>query len=283
MSKTFHKVSCDSLDDFVKRIRSVLNVEDKWVFRGQKQSEWCLKTTLERACERSGVGGDGRVKTEASMIREFKRRLHQYTANPPPEDALDEWMALMQHHGAPTRLLDFTYSPYVAAYFALEVADPSCTVAVWAVNTDWCEREFEHRCGDLTDHYRSYQEEWKRGAFKAIITDDPSRRFILSVTPRRLNERLAYQLGTFLCPRDVGVGFTDNLSEFAGEDDLDNKVIKFTLPTGDDGETKDAALRQLDNMMNINRITLFPGLDGFAQSFQARVRFFLEQRWPVVT
>jgi hypothetical protein len=44
----------------------------------------------------------------------------------------------MQHHGAPTRLLDFTYSIYVAAYFALESADADA--AVWAVNAPWALR-----------------------------------------------------------------------------------------------------------------------------------------------
>ena len=72
----------------------------------------------------------------------------------------------------------------------------------------------------------------------------------------------------------------DNLSEFTGEEDLHKKVIKFTLPTGDRGETRDAALEQLVEIMNINRITLFPGLDGFAQSFQTRVKFFRKMRWP---
>ena len=45
-------------------------------------------------------------------------------------------VSTMQHHGAPTRLLDFTYSVYVAAYFALENAD-SDGCAVWAVNGPW--------------------------------------------------------------------------------------------------------------------------------------------------
>ena len=43
-----------------------------------------------------------------------------------------QWLALMQHHGAPTRLLDFTWSPYVAAFLALERAVDDA--AVWAIH-----------------------------------------------------------------------------------------------------------------------------------------------------
>jgi len=41
----------------------------------------------------------------------------------------------MQHHGAPTRLLDFSYSIYVAAYSAMESADGDS--ALWAVDGLW--------------------------------------------------------------------------------------------------------------------------------------------------
>jgi hypothetical protein len=51
---------------------------------------------------------------------------------PPEPDDDFQWLALMQHHGAPTRLIDFTWSPYVAAFFALErtLTDG----VVWAMN-----------------------------------------------------------------------------------------------------------------------------------------------------
>jgi len=45
----------------------------------------------------------------------------------------------MQHHGAPTRLLDFTYSFYIAAYFALEESEKDC--AIWALNMKWSVEE----------------------------------------------------------------------------------------------------------------------------------------------
>ena len=57
---------------------------------------------------------------EERTLRIFKRKAHHFLDRTPAEEEEFEWLALMQHHGAPTRLLDFTWSPYVAAFFALE-------------------------------------------------------------------------------------------------------------------------------------------------------------------
>jgi hypothetical protein len=68
---------------------------------------------------------------EARVLRILKRKSHLFLEHLPAEDDAFEWLGLMQHHGTPRRLLDFTWSPYVAAFFALERA--TSDAAVWAV------------------------------------------------------------------------------------------------------------------------------------------------------
>lgn len=104
----------------------------RWAFRGQGKSEWPLNTTLSRYLIDYKVHQDSWAHQEARIIRIFRRKAGLFLQHVPKEDDVFEWLALMQHHGAPSRLLDFTWSPFVAAFFALEKAKTDC--AVWAVN-----------------------------------------------------------------------------------------------------------------------------------------------------
>ncbi len=102
-----------------------------WCFRGQASAEWSLRSSLSRHIEVSKVCEQVWELQESRIRRIFRRKSHLFLTDPPQDDEL-EWLALMQHHGAPTRLLDFTWSPYVAAFFALERA--TSNAAIWAVN-----------------------------------------------------------------------------------------------------------------------------------------------------
>ena len=103
-----------------------------WAFRGERDERWPLYSSLSRYLQNFGVARAAWPEQEGRILRVFKRKAHQFLERPPDWDDDFQWLALMQHHGAPTRLIDFTWSPYVAAFFALErtLADG----VVWAMN-----------------------------------------------------------------------------------------------------------------------------------------------------
>ena len=269
MREFYETVPCTNFEFFIKEVQRLLKDRNKrWVFRGHKEACWDLRTTLERECERFGISGNEVFRREYNMVREFRRRIHHYEAIIPDRDNVDEWMGLMQHYGAPTRLLDFTYSPYVAAYFAFENAE-SGNVAVWAIDGEGISKKFksEPKFHYLLDAYESYGNYRDHAAFRSLFLSKPDNRYILVVNPFRLNDRLAYQQGVFLCPASVHVGFMDNLRTLVNPSQGDALVKKFIIKVGNNGEHRNDALMSL-HLMNINRITLFPGLVGFAESFK---------------
>lgn len=257
-------------DDLVSRLRALSGT---WIFRGQCDGRLALATTLERHTPADMTRGDA----ERQLLKEFKRRAHTYLPPHlvPGENARLEWLALMQHYGAPTRLLDFTESPYVAAYFAVEdavVGAESC--AVWALNCAWCFGEAGKlavgKDPSLDDYLQKKNQEGKLDlhpdVLRGMVTFNRENLFkeaiaaVVSATPERLSERLSAQQGIFLLPLDVEQGFMDNMSAYS--DHADN-FIKFEFPNRHRGR----ALEEL-RLMNITRASLFPGLDGFAQSFR---------------
>lgn len=107
-------------------------IPEPWCFRGHGDSTWHLDPSLDRASVRKihfpiGVKISGEEKAslrlsareeEASLILKFKQQAHHYLSKLPADGKILDWLALMQHFGAPTRLLDWTASPFVALYFA---------------------------------------------------------------------------------------------------------------------------------------------------------------------
>lgn len=90
----------------------------QWIYRGHGNHTWDLVTSLERSAI-ANLLPSYYFEREKRILSEFKRRVHHYI----PETARQidelEWLALIQHHGGSSRLLDFTHSFFVAAFFAL--------------------------------------------------------------------------------------------------------------------------------------------------------------------
>lgn len=261
------------------------------IFRGQiaRGKGFPLQTSLEYTARRLGIGLDKIPKLETRLMADFHRRLHHYTSSVPHACDYVELLAMMQHYGAPTRLHDWTFSPYVAVFFAVEKARIDDTCQVWFMTTDECdsanpsvlkflkppekneedfqkeiEREFKTACrkrsGTMIDATRPKRHQ---AAVVYYLVDHPKPCAILA-NPYRLNERLSIQQGTFLLSGDLSKSLKENMAAVQGGLKLERCEFEWN-PT----LCKDFTFRL--HQMNISRTTLFPGLTGFAESLGNRL------------
>ncbi len=226
-----------------------------WAWRGHADESWPLASNLER-----GVLPHKRQNAESALIERFARRAHHYLDTVPALDQTLQWLSTMQHYGAPTRLLDWTYSPYVAAFFALERAVAGAAAAVWAIDLRWCRAEARNAIAFAgLDSKVPGNNIWNAGLYKKVFGKTID--FVAPVEPFVMNERLTIQQGLFLCQGNLSQSFEANLTSYDMNGWPHKPIIKFILPMS----LRIKALTDLD-LMDINRATLFPGIDGFAQS-----------------
>lgn len=231
---------------------------DGWIFRGQKDSAWGLSSTLERAAP----SGFLRPLYESRLKDSFRRRIHHFkSAESMVQSSLLELLALMQHYGVPTRLVDFTRSPFVAAFFAFEeprLGSGDC--AIWAIKASALQEAAvermkiggkPHPWGPLVGFGEDKIFEHFFGREKEFL--------VVPVDPLTNNLRQAHQQGIFICQSNIHRSLEDNLQECLGSDST-SIVVKIILPNS----LRIVALDSL-NKMNINTSTLFPGLEGYAK------------------
>ncbi len=258
--------------------------DELWYFRGQTNSTWTLQPKLERSII---------TYQEKELFDEFKRTAHLYTTDNSRVETRMEWLSLMQHHGAPTRLIDWTRSPYVAAFFAvndLQVSDNYA--AVWAVNISEIykiirkKHEKDIRFKALFEERYLYHHTLLNEDFKSVYLSEwyeaedfkfPST--VMPIAPYYAHPRLTIQQGIYLSQtrlfKDDAV--TQLSFEQALQDTMDgefdpNWIKKFCLPS----KLRPLMLREL-NAMNINDATLFPGLDGFAKYLAKKVSVLVDE------
>lgn len=237
--------------------------EDSWIYRGQAE-DWALKTSLERACGRSNIHLKDAPLLEKALITNFRRRYDGSDQRFVLADTL-YCLALMQHHGAPTRLLDWTYSPYVALYFALEFSNGASVV--WCVNQAWWSEQARVIVGDKHYDKRIKYETRNDESFIPLYMTAKPHRMVYLENPFFFNQRLNIQQGVFLCAGDVAAPFEENLKALKGCYH-ESAVIKIICDIKIEDRLR--AMKEL-HKMNIHRESLFPGLDGFAQSLSHRL------------
>lgn len=233
------EVALDEWGQFVEFIHGMLRQSaassgvDKMWFRGQGDAEWPLIASFDRIFGELASGL--RATVYDSMIETFRER----TALRNDVSTLgdEELICIMQHYGAPTRVLDWSASPYAAAYFAFASAsalsrdEPESDCAVFILNAD--------------------PEVFKGFHTVKLISSVPHG------NPRALAQRGRFTLN--LSSEADLLAELGNLSRASNEADQ-WLITKVTLPRG----VTSVALRDLE-LMGISSETLFPELEGVAK------------------
>jgi hypothetical protein len=232
-----------SWNELLHRFRPTL------AFRGTPDASYDLATGLNRR------GGDY-SRQEHVMLRAF-RKYARGTSN--PCDTLWDWLALAQHHGLPTRLLDWTFSPYVALHFLTE--DPALyglDGVVWCVDYRETNR---HLPRPLKQQLQTEGADVFSAEMLAEVAPSLSvfnqltrRPFVLFFEPPSLDERIVNQFALFSVMNDA----SSRLNEFLQHEK--KGVRRLVVPARLKREVRD----KLDQA-NITERVLFPGLDGLSR------------------
>lgn len=105
------------------------------MFRGLPDYEYSPVNRLERIFHDNDIPYENWHDLESGSLAFFKEHAREHIALPPPDNDLIGWLSIMQHYGAPTRLTDWTSSPFVACYFAFEsVGNSGGDASLWVLN-----------------------------------------------------------------------------------------------------------------------------------------------------
>ncbi len=224
-----------------------------WAFRGQGDASLPLFSALSRYLLTYRIAPRAWPEQEERILRIFKRKAIHFLDHVPDRADDFQWLALMQDHGAPTRLLDFTWSPYVAAFFALHKATHEA--AIWACNPFVLSNEKRAKKMD-PEQQGNYRKYFLPGAHAIAWMGEP----------HAMNRRLIAQSGTFIVPGVLDQPIEKILQTYLNPS---NTLVKFLLPVD---KIRDKGMRELYRM-NITQASLFPDLDGLARSLAYELEF----------
>lgn len=237
-----HKdLTVKSLADLLRVLKlHVLGGSVVW-FRGQSDKTWGLVPTLAR---NSGV----HLNKESAIYKRFLQNATQLIEHPPEDEW--GWLFLMQHHSAPTRLLDWTESPLVALYFCTSnVEHDAVDAAFWCLDPIALNKQ-----ANVTFAYALELPAFRDKALENYLPSKVDSKTLMgpvaAIGPRS-TKRMAAQLGAF----------TVNHSEHKPLESLYDKkhVWRYVIPAA-----SKPIIREQLRLLGYSSLTLFPDIDMVA-------------------
>lgn len=233
----------DSWDPEIGRYRP------RYAYRGLSDATYPLETTLMR------LGGPY-VKLERHLLRNFRKYAHR---NVVERDSVWHWMTVAQHYGLPTRIMDWTYSPFVAMHFATANLDAShLDGGIWVVNYVKVHHLLPERlkCGLEVEGANVFTVEMLSELVVSLtelpkLSEDT---FAIFFEPPSIDDRIVNQYAFFSTMSDP----TSRMDRWlSGYPDLWKKII---IPAELKWEVRDKI-----DQANVTERVLFPGLEGLSR------------------
>lgn len=247
-----------NFSSFFKVIESLeVNVENQPLryFRGQSNNTWLLQPSILRLFKKADISLQVANKFENYSIEQFYSKVHLFMPNYDTERhrTFIDRLSLMQHNSCPTRLLDWTMSPYVALYFAVNT-EPDEDGAVWSYSPAVLAGVQKDKYSNITLDVNVIKQ-----------TDDIPDLFF-SAPNSHHSARSSVQQSAFSVCNNILKDHTELIADILGEQSS-NHLLKIIIPS----KIKNELLSQL-NVMNINANALFPGADGLGKSIHELLR-----------
>ena len=222
-----------------------------YAFRGLSRVGHTLSSSLVRLA----AGRADAHRLEVALLRNFRKYAHTEV---PHADSIWDWLAIAQHRGLPTRLLDWTYSPLVALHFATDVpGDFDTDAVIWCVNFVEANKRLPRRLRRIMTHEGSETVTVEMlsslGSLRQFdaLSREP---FLVFMEPPAIDRRILNQFALFSLMSSPTANMDDWLREHPT---LCRRVV---VPAALRWEIRD----KLDQA-NINERILFPDLDGLSR------------------
>jgi len=217
-------------------------------FRGQQDVSWKLVPYLGRK--------RNTVKAEASLIARFKQNA-MLLINPRPTKGW-EWLTIMQHHGVPTRLLDWTESPLVGLYFAVH-GKPKKDGALWVLTP--C---VLNKISNITHAYPKYIPHFGEKIIEdyspeSVSSETTTSKKPIAIMGPRNTPRMQAQLGVFTIIHREAIAI----------EELDNPthIWRYVIPK----RSKKAIIEELSRI-KIGKFQLFPEIQSIGDILREEIK-----------